>query len=87
MLAIIDSRLFSVLMLLLLILNLLRTGLIVDLKPILVVFQDPKIFNYLVMVLYALNITRWGFHGSLKDVCYWVSALAITATVTFLYEH
>lgn len=48
---------------------------------------DPKIFNYAIMILYALNIVRWAIEMSLKDVCYWLSALAITATVTFLFEH
>lgn len=48
---------------------------------------DPKLFNYVIMVLYALNAGRWALAGSLKDVCYWLSALAITATMTFLYAH
>lgn len=49
--------------------------------------SDPRVFNYLIMVLYALNAARWAWHGNLADVCYWLSALAITATVTFLYPH
>jgi hypothetical protein len=48
---------------------------------------DPKIFNYTIMILYGLNVGRWAVAGSMKDVCYWLSALAITATVTFMYEH
>jgi hypothetical protein len=48
---------------------------------------DPKIFNYLIMVLYLLNAVRWAFAKSLADVCYWLSALCITLTVTFLYKH
>jgi len=48
---------------------------------------DPKFFNYLIMTLYVLNAVRWGFHGSWADVCYWMSAFAITATVTFGYDH
>jgi len=48
---------------------------------------DPKIFNYVIMVLYAANAIRWAFAGKIADVCYWLSALAITATVTFLYKH
>jgi hypothetical protein len=48
---------------------------------------DPKIFNYLIMVLYLLNAVRWAFAGSKADTCYWLSALAITATVTFGYRH
>lgn len=48
---------------------------------------DPKIFNYLILTLYALNVARWGYEGKIADVCYWLSAFAITATVTFLYKH
>lgn len=48
---------------------------------------DPKIFNYVIMVLYLLNAVRWLIAGKTADVCYWLSALAITATVTFLYGH
>jgi hypothetical protein len=48
---------------------------------------DPKIFNYLIMTLYLTNSARWAFHGSIADTCYWLSALAITATVTFGYRH
>jgi hypothetical protein len=47
---------------------------------------DPKIFNYVILVLYGLNVIRWAWEGSVADVCYWSSAAAITATVTFLYE-
>lgn len=48
---------------------------------------DPKIFNYLIMTLYALAAARWAAYGSWADACYWLSALAITATVTFGYAH
>lgn len=48
---------------------------------------DPKIFNYVILVLYAANAARWAAAGKLADVCYWISAFAITATVTFLYKH
>lgn len=48
---------------------------------------DPKVFNYVVMVLYFLNVLRWAYERKIADVCYWLSALAITATVTFLYKH
>lgn len=51
------------------------------------ILLDPKIFNYVILVLYALNVARWSWEGSLADACYWASAAAITATVTFLYEH
>jgi len=49
--------------------------------------HDPRLFNYVIMVLYALNTVRWAFAKSPADVCYWLSALAITATVTFGYRH
>lgn len=48
---------------------------------------DPKLFNYTIMVLYGLNAMRWAFERKIADVCYWLSACAITATVTFLYKH
>jgi len=52
-----------------------------------ILFTDPKAFNYLIMALYLINAVRWCFAGSVADVCYWLSALAITATVTFGYSH
>ena len=48
---------------------------------------DPKFFNYVIMVLYLANAVRWTIQRNLADTCYWLSALAITATVTFLYKH
>lgn len=48
---------------------------------------DPKVFNYVILTLYAANAVRWAFERKIADVCYWLSALAITATVTFLYRH
>jgi len=39
---------------------------------------DPKIFNYIVMGLYLLNSIRWAIALKPADVCYWLSALAIT---------
>lgn len=49
--------------------------------------KDPKVFNYVIMSLYALNSARWAFDSKWADVCYWLSAFAITATVTFGYKH
>ncbi len=46
---------------------------------------DPKIFNYLIMSLYVLTAGRWALSGSWADVSYWLSAFAITATVTWGY--
>lgn len=51
------------------------------------ILLDPRFFNYLIMILYGLNVARWACEGKIADVCYWLSALAITATVTFLYNH
>jgi hypothetical protein len=49
--------------------------------------MDPKIFNYFIMTLYVMNAIRWAFHGSYADTSYWMSAFAITATVTWGYNH
>ena len=48
---------------------------------------EPRIFNFLIMGLYAVNALRWAMDGKWADACYWLSALAITATVTFGYSH
>ena len=48
---------------------------------------EPRVFNFVIMVLYALNAARWALAGKPADVCYWLSALGITATVTFGYRH
>lgn len=48
---------------------------------------DPKIFNYIIMTLYVLNASRWAIHRGWGDMCYWLSAFAITATVTWGYKH
>jgi hypothetical protein len=45
---------------------------------------DPHIFNYVIMVMYALNVCRWAYERNAFGVCYWLSALGITASVTFL---
>lgn len=51
------------------------------------IFADPKVFNYLIMSMYVLNAGRWAYEGKWADVCYWMSAFAITATVTWGYDH
>ena len=48
---------------------------------------DPRLFNYAILTLYMLNVARWAVERKWADVCYWLSAAAITATVTFLYKH
>jgi len=50
-------------------------------------WRDPRLFNYVIMTLYACNSLRWAVDAKWADVCYWLSALAITATVTFGYRH
>jgi hypothetical protein len=50
-------------------------------------FTDPKLFNYVIMSLYLASAIRWSVAHKWADMCYWLSALAITATVTFLYKH
>lgn len=47
---------------------------------------DPVLFNYVIMALYVCSAVR---HFAARDIgngCYWLSALAITATVTFLLK-
>jgi hypothetical protein len=34
-----------------------------------------------------MGIERWAHAGRWADMCYWLSALVITATVTFGYKH
>lgn len=48
---------------------------------------DPRLFNFVIMSLYVANAMRWAVAGSWADVCYWLSAFAITATVTWGYAH
>ena len=48
---------------------------------------DPRIFNFVIMGLYALNVIRWAIAGKPADALYWLSALGITATVTWGYKH
>lgn len=48
---------------------------------------DPKLFNYIILTLYVTNAAWWAWHGKFADSCYWLSAFAITATVTFGYKH
>lgn len=51
------------------------------------ILLDPRFFNYVCLVLYVLNALRWAIERKPADVCYWLSAAAITATVTFGYKH
>lgn len=53
---------------------------------ILEMMMSPKIFNYIIMTLYLINAVWWLWNGSKADMFYWLSALAITATVTFGYQ-
>lgn len=48
---------------------------------------DPRLFNFVIMALYAMNVARWAIAGKPADAFYWLSALGITATVTFGYKH
>ena len=49
--------------------------------------MQPRIFNIIIMALYLINAGWWGWHGKWADVSYWLSAFAITATVTYGYQH
>jgi hypothetical protein len=48
---------------------------------------DKRTFNFVIMGLYLCTAVWWGFHRKWADMFYWLSALSITATVTFGYEH
>lgn len=50
-------------------------------------WTDPRLFNFVIMGLYASASVRWAYAGRWADMCYWLSALAITCTVTFGYKH
>ena len=47
---------------------------------------SPKLMNYCILVVYSITAIWWWNNGSWADVCYWISAAAITATVTFGYD-
>lgn len=49
-------------------------------------FENPKLFNYVIMSLYILNSGWWAWHRKYTDMFYWLSAFAITATVTWGYK-
>jgi len=49
-------------------------------------FFDPKLFNYLIMILYVLNALSWALCKQYGDMWYWLSALSITAAVTWGYS-
>ena len=44
-------------------------------------------FNCWIMLNYLATAIWWAFHKRWADCAYWLSALAITATVTFGYRH
>lgn len=50
------------------------------------VWQDPRIINFIIMTLYCGSAVRWACAGKWADMFYWLSALAITLTVTFGYK-
>lgn len=50
------------------------------------IFSDPKIFNYIIISLYACSAIRFAIANYWADMFYWLSALAITLTVTFGYK-
>lgn len=58
------------------------------------ILNSPKLFNYIIMLMYMASAARWFYHYhvtsdsmSYAHACYWLSALAITAVVTFLYRN
>lgn len=44
-------------------------------------------FNLWIMFNYLATAIWWAAHKRWADMAYWLSALAITATVTFGYRH
>ncbi|MGA2660229.1 MAG: hypothetical protein ABSH34_22250 [Verrucomicrobiota bacterium] len=48
---------------------------------------DSKVLNCVILTLYALSALRWALDRKIADVCYWLSAFAITAAVTFPHKH
>jgi hypothetical protein len=55
-------------------------------KIIQAIFGEPRLFNFIIMALYCMAAIWWALHRKWADACYWLSALAITATVTFGYK-
>jgi hypothetical protein len=51
------------------------------------VLRDPRLFNFFIITIYFCAAVWWAWHRRWWDVAYWLSALAITATVTFGYKH
>jgi len=49
-----------------------------------VTWLNPPLFNYVILALYMINVVHHLWHLRWFGVCYWLSAAAITATVTFL---
>lgn len=50
------------------------------------IIRSPAIFNYIIMALYMGSAIRWAWARQWTDMFYWLSALAITMTVTFGYK-
>lgn len=57
-----------------------------EVTPLLTILKDPMVFSYVTMALYAMNAIQFLFRGMYADCFYWLSALSITATVTFGYQ-
>ena len=49
-------------------------------------WHDPKLFNYFIMAIYLCASMRWAYYRQWADMFYWLSACAITATVTWGYR-
>lgn len=49
--------------------------------------NDPRLISYVIMCLYCANSIRWAFAGEWAQASYWLSALGITASVTFGMTH
>ena len=50
-------------------------------------YMDPRFMNYIIMGLYFCNALWYAYLLKYPDMCYWLSALGITASVTWGYNH
>lgn len=49
-------------------------------------FHDPRLFNFIIMGMYVGAALWWAWFRQWGDAWYWISALSITAAVTFGFD-
>lgn len=47
-------------------------------------WKDPHAFQYIIIFLYLCNALRLGWEGRWAEVLYWLSAMSITISVTWM---